>query len=95
MKHYLAAASLAAALLASGPLYAGEQTVKLMVKGMTCVSCPYQVHAALKEVDGVIKADVSLETRLAVVTYDDNKTKVEDLTEATAFAGFPSEVVTR
>ena len=74
-------------------LLAGEQTVTLKVEGMTCMSCPYQVKSALKGVEGVLKADATLETREASVTFDDTLTNVEALTQATANAGFPSELV--
>jgi len=48
------------------------------------------VTRSLTRVDGVIKADVSLERAEAVVTFDDAKTSVEALRKATANAGFPS-----
>ena len=40
--------------------------------------------------NGVTKADVSLEKREAVVTFDDAKTNVEALLKATKDAGYPS-----
>jgi mercuric ion binding protein len=46
----------------------------------------------LTRIDGVTKADVSLEKGEAVVTFDDAKTKVDVLTKATAKAGYPSRV---
>ncbi|GAB4226517.1 MAG: hypothetical protein Kow0032_04260 [Methyloligellaceae bacterium] len=72
---------------------AGEQTVTLAVKGMTCASCPYQVEAALKHVDGVKAIEVSLERGQAIVTFDDSRATVALLTKATAEAGFPSSPV--
>ncbi|RME97591.1 MAG: mercury resistance system periplasmic binding protein MerP [Alphaproteobacteria bacterium] len=72
---------------------AGEQTITLAVKGMTCASCPYQVEAALKHVDGVKAIEVSLERGQAIVTFDDGRTTVALLTKATAEAGFPSSPV--
>ncbi len=93
--------SLVGPLGALGPLapfaasraLAGEKTVKLAVSGMTCASCPYMVKSALKKVEGVREIDVSLEKKLAVVTFDDAKTDVAALTEATLAAGFPSEPI--
>lgn len=87
-------AGLAAILLSGVPAFAGEQTVKLAVEGMTCASCPYMVKSALKKVEGVATIDVSLEKKLAVVTFDDATTNVAALTEATSSAGFPSELIT-
>lgn len=50
------------------------------------------VKRSLTSIDGVSKADVSLEKREAVVTYDDAKTSVEALRKATSDAGYPSTV---
>lgn len=72
------------------PVWAATQTVTLSVPGMTCAACPITVKKALTRVDGVSKAEVNLDKRQAVVTYDDTKTDVETLTKATADAGYPS-----
>ena len=48
------------------------------------------VKRSLTSIDGVSKADVSLEKREAVVTYDDAKTDVDALLKATKDAGYPS-----
>ena len=45
---------------------------------------------SLTKVGGVSKADVSLEKGEAVVTFDDTKTGIEALTNATKGAGYPS-----
>ena len=69
---------------------AKQKTVTLEVPTMNCVTCPFTVKWALQKVDGVSKAEVTYKTKLAVVTFDDEKTSVEALTEATTNAGFPS-----
>lgn len=51
---------------------------------------PITVKKALSSVPGVSKIDASLETKQAVVTFDDTKATVEALTKAAANAGFPS-----
>lgn len=48
------------------------------------------VKRSLTKIDGVTKADVSLENAEAVVTFDDMKTNVETLLKATKDAGYPS-----
>jgi periplasmic mercuric ion binding protein len=48
------------------------------------------VKRSLTKVDGVTKADVSLEKSEAVVTFDDAKTNVDALLKATKDAGYPS-----
>ena len=47
-------------------------------------------YAVYDDVEGVSKAEVTFETKLAVVTFDDEKTTVKALTEATTNAGYPS-----
>lgn len=90
MRLFKILAPLAIALLTATTCLAGEQTATLKVEGMTCASCPYQVKKSLTSVEGVKAADVSLETKLATVTFDDAKTDMAALTAATAGAGFPS-----
>jgi len=76
--------------LLSFSAFAKEQTVTLEVPTMNCVTCPITVKKALQKVEGVSKAEVTYETRLAVVTFDDEKTTVNTLTDATTNAGYPS-----
>ena len=45
---------------------------------------------SLTTINGVTKADVSLEKAEAVVTFDDTKTSTEALLKATGGAGYPS-----
>lgn len=78
--------------LTSLSVLAKQQTVTLEVPIMNCVTCPFTMKKALQNVDGVNKADVTFETKLAVVTFDDEKTNIKLLTEATANAGYPSGV---
>lgn len=86
-------AALVAFAALSSPLWAATQTVTLSVPGMDCAACPITVKKALTKVPGVSKADVSLDTREAKVTFDDAKTNVAALTRATKDAGYPSTVV--
>lgn len=69
---------------------AGTKTLTLDVSSMTCATCPITVRKALENVDGVIEAKVTWAPKEAVVTFDDSKTSVDALTEATKNAGFPS-----
>lgn len=54
------------------------------------MGCVISVKGSLTKVNGVTKADVSLEKAEAVVTFDDAKTNTEALLKATKDAGFPS-----
>jgi mercuric ion binding protein len=84
-------ATIAFAAIAA-PVWAGPQTVTLAVPGMTCAACPITVKKAIAKVDGVNKVDVSYEKLEAVVSFDDAKTSVQKLTQATENAGYPSSV---
>lgn len=90
MNKLLPSAAFALGLLASSTAFAAEKTVTLAVENMTCASCPITVKASLVSVPGVIKAVVSYENKTAVVTFDDSKASVKDLTTATTNAGYPS-----
>ncbi len=72
------------------PTLAAEQTVTLNVENMSCASCPMIVKGALKSIEGVRSADVSLPHKTAVVTFDDAMTNIAALTSSTTNAGFPS-----
>lgn len=89
MKRFVVLAALAATL--SAPAWAAMKTVALSVPDMTCASCPVTVRAALKRVDGVKDIAVIGETDIQV-TYDDARTNVAALINATKNAGYPSSV---
>jgi mercuric ion binding protein len=91
-KNILSTASFAALAAFSSIAMAAPQTATLSVPGMTCSTCPITVKKALMKVDGVQQAKVSYEKREAVVTFDDSKTSVEKVSQATANAGYPSTV---
>lgn len=90
-KLILAALALAAAA-ASLPAAAAQRTVVLSVPSMNCAACPITVRKALEKVPGVQAVKATLEPPEAVVTFDDAKASVQQLTEATKNAGYPSSV---
>nr|WP_181374855.1 mercury resistance system periplasmic binding protein MerP [Polaromonas sp. H6N]AWD72237.1 mercuric transport protein, periplasmic component, MerP [Polaromonas sp. H6N] len=73
----------------SAPIWAATQTVTLSVPGMTCATCPITVKKALSKVEGVSRTNVTFAKREAVVTFDDGKTTIAKLTQATHNAGYP------
>lgn len=84
------AAVLALGLAFTAPAWAAIKTVTLAVPGMTCATCPITVKKALQKVDGVVDVKVTWEPKEAVVTYDDTKTTLKALTDATTNVGYPS-----
>jgi mercuric ion binding protein len=90
MKKALTAIVLAAGF--SSSVWAAPQTVTLSVPGMTCSACPITVKYALNKVEGVEKTDVSFNKKEAVITFDDTKTSIKALTEASGNAGYPASL---
>ena len=64
------------------------QTATLGISGMTCSGCVRSVSKVLNALDGVAKADVFLDKRCAVVSYDPAKLGVEQLKHAIQEAGY-------
>ncbi len=91
MKRFLAAMAFTASILSTGIGFAAEKTVTLAVENMFCPSCPYIVKKSLTRVTGVTKVKINYERKTAKVTYDDAKTNIEALMDATSVAGYPSE----
>jgi mercuric ion binding protein len=87
MNKFVMSAAFALSLLASSAAFAAEKTVTLAVQNMYCAACPHTVKASLEAVPGVAKVAVSYQDKTAIVTYDDSKTDVKTLTDATTSAG--------
>lgn len=64
------------------------QTTTLNISGMTCGGCVRSVSKVLNALDGVVKADVSLDKKCAVVDYDAAKLNVDQLKRAVEEAGY-------
>ena len=64
------------------------QKATLNISGMTCGGCVRSVTSVLNALDGVAKADVSLEKNCAVVEYDAAKLSVDQLKHAVTEAGY-------
>jgi mercuric ion binding protein len=71
---------------------AAPRTVTLAVQNMTCAVCPLTVKKALERVTGVQQVLIDYADKTVTVHFDDTGTTVEQLTEATKAAGYPSAV---
>lgn len=67
------------------------ETIILNIGGMTCGGCVKSVTKVLEALDGVAKAEVSLENATAAVTFDAGKIQADDLIEAVEDAGFDAK----
>ena len=83
-------------LLQSQATFAGElKTITLTVDGMTCGTCPITVKKALRQVDGVTEVNAKYEGKgngWAKVSFDADKTDIDELTFAIEEAGYPSRL---
>jgi Cu+-exporting ATPase len=74
-------------LLCCASARAEDSKVTLKVTGMTCDKCVAGVQKALKNVDGVKAAEVSLDKKQAVVTVNSAKVKTAQRIAAVDKAG--------
>ena len=64
------------------------ETLTLNIDGMTCGGCVKSVTRILEGVEGVAKAEVSLEGKSALIEFDPAKTDPAALIEAVEDGGF-------
>ena len=64
------------------------QTLTLKIDGMTCGGCVKSVTTVLENLNGVEKAEVSLENADAIISFDESKIQPAALIEAVEEAGF-------
>jgi len=70
-----------------------KETAVIKVDGMTCPLCTTAVKHSLKKTPGVISAKVRLNTKLATVVFDENKTTVKKLLHAIEVVGYRGELL--
>lgn len=73
---------------------ADTATVKLHISGMTCGGCATTARLALKKLDGVLEATVSIADSLGVVRYDPQKVDPPRIAEhLTGLTGYKVRIV--
>ncbi len=65
-----------------------DSAISLKVEGMHCGMCVSRIEKALKELDGVSEATVSLEENRANVRYESGSVKTEELIAAVEESGY-------
>ena len=75
------------------PQAEGTALITLNIGGMTCASCVVHVEHALKEVDGVLSANVNLATEQAAVEYVPGLATLADMKAMVDDAGYSVEGV--
>ncbi|MDB5885947.1 MAG: Cu(2+)-exporting ATPase [Polaromonas sp.] len=72
---------------------AREQSLRLAIGGMTCASCALRVEKALKQVPGVLTAEVNLALEVAEVAVADGAAALPRLIAAVEKAGYRAQAV--
>jgi len=65
---------------------------KIKVDGMSCGHCVMRVKSALMR-DGVVNAEVSLESGLAIVEFDEKKVSLDELIEGIKKVGYEARLL--
>ena len=71
----------------------GQQLLRLKIGDMTCASCVARVEKALKQVPGVLSAEVNLATETAEVTVQSSTAALPRLLAAVEKAGYRAEAI--
>ena len=79
-------------IVLAAPAIAGEHSVVLDVSTMMCGADPHNIKNALSSLAGVSKVEIFLQQKTAVVTFDDQKSTVDQMLSAMAGAGYASLV---
>ena len=64
------------------------ETTTLQVRGMTCAGCARSVTSALQKVNGVVSAEVSLDSGQVKVGFDPTRVSIAQLKAALEIAGY-------
>ncbi|MEJ5285716.1 heavy-metal-associated domain-containing protein [Bacteroidetes/Chlorobi group bacterium Naka2016] len=88
---FIVATFVAIALLLPFATFAKVTEVKLITNAH-CAGCKTKIEKALKKIDGVQEANLDLPTKIALVKFDDEMTKVESLISALQKIGYDAKV---
>lgn len=70
-----------------------HKSIVLNIPDMHCSSCPKLITITLSEIPGVISANASLETKQAVVEYDNTLVNPDQLIGAIKEIGYTASVL--
>ena len=65
---------------------------KFNITGMTCSACSAHVEKAVRKLEGIRNADVSLMTNSMVAEFDESLLSVEDIVKAVVASGYGASV---
>ncbi len=65
--------------------------ITIPVKGMTCATCELSVNSAVKKLPGVFDVKASAKNQTALVSYDPDKTSLDEIISAINKTGYKAE----
>jgi len=65
--------------------------LSIPVKGMTCATCEFAVNSAVKNVPGIYEVRASAKNQKVLVSYDPEKTSLDEIIEAINKTGFKAD----
>lgn len=68
--------------------YISSEKETFFLNSMVCSMCVANIEKTLMETEGVIKAEVSLESKEVYVTFNDQLTNIEKIEESITAAGY-------
>ena len=68
-------------------------TTTVAIEGMTCGACTSAVEGAFKDVEGLIRFNISLLAERAVITHNPSKLSADKIVETIEDAGFDAKIV--
>lgn len=76
------------ALIVGRPVVAEQKKTELKLSGMTCATCASTIEKALRNLPGVVAAQVNFGSEVAEVEYESSQVKLHDLEKAVSDAGY-------
>lgn len=65
--------------------------ISIPVEGMSCFTCEIAVQSAVKKLPGVYQVRASAKDKLAIVSYDPQKTNLDQIVAAINGTGYKAE----
>jgi copper chaperone CopZ len=81
-------------LTQGGPKAPANATQRFAIEGMSCGGCAAGLQFELEEAEGIVKAEVVLAEKLAVVSFNTNLITLAGVTNVIKRAGFKSRILT-
>jgi copper chaperone CopZ len=80
----------------SSNLFAEGTIQKIEIKtSAICGHCKENIEGALKKVDGVVKSTLDVDTKIATVEFDSQKTNADDIRKTISNTGYHADEVKR